>query len=261
MNKTPISKLPEGIPDMLRAVFENAPIYDSSCSPEARVVYIEKDGGLYLKIAERGTLAREAQMTAYFHKKGLGTEVLMHLSEERDYLLTRAVRGEDLTHERYLSDPKRLCDTCATLLRALHEREFADCPIQARMTEYLALADKNYKTGKFDASLFPEGIGFQNADEAYAVLNEGRNSFKNDTLIHGDYCLPNVILDHWRFSSFIDLGNGGVGDKHVDLFWGAWTLFYNLKTDKYRDRFFDAYGRDQIDDGLLRTVAACEVFG
>jgi len=261
MKKTPILKLPEGIPEEIRVLLENAPIYDSSCSAEARVIYIDKDGGYYLKTAASHTLAREAEMTAYFHRKGLGTEVLAYERGEHDFLLTRAVRGEDLTHESYLSDPLRLCDTLASTLRDLHERDFSDCPVQSRMTEYLALADENYKAGRFDADLFPEGVGFKNADEAYAVLNAGRCALKNDTLLHGDYCLPNIILDGWRFSAFIDLGNGGVGDRHVDLFWGAWTLFYNLKTDKYRDRFFDAYGRDRTDEDVLRIVAACEVFG
>ena len=261
MKKTPIFALPEEIPESMRNLFEGVPLYDSSSSPEARVIFVDKGEGLYLKIADGGTLAREAEMTAYFHGKGLATEVVAYESGARDFLLTRAVRGEDLTHESYLSDPKRLCDTLAYTLRTLHEMPFSDAPVKTRMTEYLALADKNYKAGIFDASLFPEGIGFQNADEAYAVLQTGRACFKNDTLIHGDYCLPNVIFDNWNFSAFIDLGNGGVGDRHVDLFWGAWTLFYNLKTDKYRDRFFDAYGRDQIDAEILRTVAACEVFG
>jgi kanamycin kinase len=34
-----------------------------------------------------------------------------------------------------------------------------------------------------------------------------------------------------------------------------------LKTDKYRDRFFDAYGRDAIDPDRLLLVGAIEVFG
>jgi kanamycin kinase len=84
---------------------------------------------------------------------------------------------------------------------------------------------------------------------------------KADTLIHGDYCLPNVLLDGWRFSGFIDLGNSGVADRHIDLFWGAWTLGFNLHTDAYRGRFFDAYGRDKVDEDLIRVVAAAEVFG
>ena len=69
------------------------------------------------------------------------------------------------------------------------------------------------------------------------------------------------MLDHWRFSGFIDLGNGGLGDRHVDLFWGAWTLRYNLKTDRYCDIFFDAYGREAINPTLLRAIAAIETFG
>ena len=84
---------------------------------------------------------------------------------------------------------------------------------------------------------------------------------KCDTLLHGDYCLPNIMLTDWQFSGFIDVGNGGVGDRHVDLFWGTWTLNFNLKTDRYRDRFLDAYGRDVIEPGMMDLIAACEVFG
>ena len=69
------------------------------------------------------------------------------------------------------------------------------------------------------------------------------------------------MLDNWNFSGFIDLGNGGVGERHVDLFWGAWTLNFNLGTDEYRARFLDAYGRDKIDEEKLRVIAAAEVFG
>ena len=99
------------------------------------------------------------------------------------------------------------------------------------------------------------------ADQAWSVVCEGRELLRSDTLIHGDYCLPNVMLDNWRFSAFIDVGNGGVGDKHIDLFWGVWTLWYNLGTHEYEDRFLDAYGRQNFEKDLLRVVAAYEVFG
>ena len=84
---------------------------------------------------------------------------------------------------------------------------------------------------------------------------------KSDTLLHGDYCLPNIMLENWRFTGFIDLGRGGIGDRHIDLFWGAWTLEFNLHTDKYGSRFLDAYGRDRVEEEMLRVVAAAEVFG
>ena len=69
------------------------------------------------------------------------------------------------------------------------------------------------------------------------------------------------MLDNWKFTGFVDLDSGGVGDRHIDIFWGIWTLWFNLKTNKYNDRFMDAYGREKIEEDLLRTVAAAEVFG
>ena len=237
-------------------------MYDSSCSPEARVYFIEKDMGAYLKSSALGTLKREAEMTEYFHKKGIGAEVLYYGSDgERDWLMTSRVRGEDLTDALYLSDPKRLSEILGQKLRELHESDFSGCPVQNRTKEYLSLAEENYRTGNYDKSAFPDSFGYRSADEAYRVLTEGKKLLRNDTLIHGDYCLPNVMLDNWRFTGFIDLGNGGVGDRHIDLFWGAWTLWFNLKTNAYRNRFFDAYGRDKIEQDTLKIVAAAEVFG
>ena len=261
MKRTLVEKIDMELPPEIAKFTEGARLFDSSCSPEARVWFVDKDTGYYLKTCGAGTLKREAEMTAYFHKKGLGAEVLHYVSGERDWLITARVNGEDCTHAQYLSDPTRLCDTIATELRKLHETDFADCPIQDRMKDYFALAKENYKTGNYDKSSFPDSFGYRSAEEAWAVLKEGESAIDGRVLIHGDYCLPNIMLDNWKFSKFIDLGNGGVGDRHVDLFWGAWTLWFNLKTDKYRDRFFDAYGRDKVDVEKIKIIAAAEVFG
>ena len=261
MKRTRISVDPSCFPTTFHALLQDAEVYDSSCSPEARVYYIDRDGGYYLKSAPKGSLEKEAEMTRYFHQKGLSAEVLAYCSEARDWLMTRRVHGEDCTHQTYLDDPKRLCDLLAERLRALHETDSIGCPVQKRMDAYFTLAKENYEKGIYDAALFFDRWRYASADEAWAVVEQHRHFFKNDTLLHGDYCLPNVMLDDWRFSGFIDLGNGGVGDRHVDLFWGAWTLNFNLHTDRYRDRFFDAYGRDKIDLDLLRIVAAAEAFG
>lgn len=248
-------------PDDYRALLSGACVYDSSCSPEARVLFIDRDGGFYLKRAPRGDLANEALLTRYFHQKGLGAEVLDYRSDAHDWLLTRRVAGEDCTHAQYLDDPARLCNLLATRLRMLHSLDAADCPVQNRMERYVALARENYARGAYDLSFYADYDADANADEVWRVACEYSRFFKSDTLLHGDYCLPNIMLDDWRFSGFIDLGNGGVGDRHVDLYWGAWTLRFNLKTDAFRERFFDAYGRDVIEPALLRAVAACEVFG
>ena len=262
MQRKPIFEIPTDFPDDIRRFVGRSPLFDSSCSPEARVYFINKDAGYYLKRAAEGALAREAQMNAYFHSKALAPEVLKYATVDgRDWLLSAAAKGEDLTHSDYLSHPKRLAARLGEMLRDLHETDYTGCPVMNRTAEYLAYADKNYHAGTYDKSAFPDSFGYRSAEEAYEALEKGRAYLKADTLIHGDYCLPNVMLDGWKRHTFIDLGNAGVGDRHIDLFWGAWTLWFNLKNNDYRDTFLDAYGRDMIDTELLRVVAAAEVFG
>lgn len=76
MKKTSLSALPFDVPRELERFVSGAQVYDSSCSPEARVYFLDKDGGYYLKTAKKGSLQKEAQMTAYFHSMGIGAEVL-----------------------------------------------------------------------------------------------------------------------------------------------------------------------------------------
>lgn len=262
MKKTLIQEIPYQLPPDVYHFISDERIYDSSSSPEARVYFIDKDEGYYLKCSVAGKLAKEAQMTKYFHSKDLGPEVLAYEnSNDHDWLLTRAVKGADCIDSKYLSDPERLCDTIAVNLRKLHETDYSDCPVVDRTAEYLATAEKNYQTGNYDKSSFPNSFGYSSAAEAHAVLISGKSGLHSKVLLHGDYCLPNIILDNWNFSGFIDVGFGGVGDRHIDLFWGIWTLWFNLKTSKYQDRFLDAYGRDKVDESLLKVVAAAEVFG
>lgn len=260
MKRTPIVPDLAAIPEVLHPLLADCPLFDSSCSPDARVIYLERDGGLYLKSARKGSLKQEAEMNAYFASLGLGPEVVHYHSADRDWLLTRAVKGEDCLHPDYLAGPDRLAETMARMLCDLHSRDHKDCPVQNHTARYLVRAKENYQAGHFDASLFPDNWAFSSAQEAWEVVESHANCLKTDTLLHGDYCLPNIMLDRWQPSGFIDVGGGGVGDKHVDLFWGAWTLNFNLKENRYITRFLDAYGRNNFELEMLRLIAAVESF-
>lgn len=262
MKRTEISVNIADFPAPFAHLMQNARVFDSSCSPQARVFFIERDGGLFLKRAAVGTLEKEALQTAYFHQKGLSAPVLDYRTENGfDWLLTARVMGEDCTHKDYLSDPARLCELIATRLRALHESDFTGCPVSDHTKSYIKTVEKNHRAGVFDPDFLPPVMGDMAKNEAFSYFEAHKHLLKTDTLLHGDYCLPNILLNNWSFSGFIDLGNGGVGDRHVDLFWGAWTLGFNLGTQSYRDRFFDAYGRDQIDLDRIDLVAVAECFG
>lgn len=261
MERTPVSLELAHFPAQFHDFLTGAKLYDSSCSPEARVYYLDKGEGFYLKAAPKGTLKTEAEMTRYFHGKGLAAEVLAYESGDRDWLLTSRVAGEDCIHKDHLSDPKRLSELLGRLLRNLHEQAVDGCPVPNRTQTYLDTVSYNYRTGRYDKPLFPDNWGYASAEDAWRVAQEFAPQLKADTLLHGDYCLPNVMLRDWKLSGFIDLGCGGVGDRHIDLFWGVWSLQFNLKTDAYRERFLDAYGTDAIEPEILGAIGAFEVFG
>lgn len=246
-------------PEIFHPFLKDCPVFDSSCSPQARVWYLPGEGGLFLKSAPKGSLRREADMTSFLHGKGLAAEVLVYKSLDKDWLLTRAVPGEDCTFSRYLEDPKRLSAILGQRLRFLHALPTEGCPITDHTARYLQTAEENYRKGLFDPFYYPGGD--ITAGKAWELVQRYGPQLQSDVILHGDYCLPNVMLEDWRFSGFIDLDHGGIGDRHIDLYWGCWSLGFNLKTDRYRDRFLDAYGRDMVNEELLPVIGAFETFG
>lgn len=256
MKRTLITVELSHFPECFHRLLSSSAVFDSSCSPEATVWYIDK--GFYLKAAPKGALKRETEMTRFLHSKDLAPEVIHYEEAERDWLLTLRVPGEDCTHAQYLEDPMRLSALLGERLRQLHELDGANCPVPDKITHYLDTARKNYEAGKFHAPSFPAAAC---AEEAWRFVEEHTSCLDTATLIHGDFCLPNVMLENWAFTGFIDVGSGGLGDRHIDLHWGAWSLGYNLGTDAYRERFLDAYGRDKINPDIFPIIGAIEAFG
>lgn len=259
MERIPTKLDLNNVPSVFHHMVRGAKVFDCSSSPEAKVYYLQKGGGYYLKIAPQGSLKVEADMTTFFYEHQLGPEVFFYLCHDKDWLLTRAAQGQTCIEQRYLDNPQRLCEVTATLLRRLHELNTDECPIQNRTAAYLENLDTNLHTVSDFHETLPPFLGITQENARDIALN-GKDFLKHDTLIHGDYCLPNILLDRWHFDAFIDVGGGGVGDRHIDLFWGLWSLGYNFKTWDYTNRFLDAYGREDVDEELLRVTAACECF-
>jgi len=191
-----------------------------------------KAGDCFLKIAPAGKLERAAVLQEYFHSLGLSAPLAAFDQDaQRDYLLVKAVPGKSALE--YLDRPEWLAEKLGKAVRALHELDARDCPVTDVNEVALALYVKE------------QGHAF---DGDASVL-------RRDALVHGDCCLPNVFFDESGFSGFIDLGEGGLGDRHFDLCAAIWSLGYNLKTKAYSGIFLDAYGRDRVDEARLDVCA------
>jgi len=249
-------------PKVFEKYLNAAKLYDSSCSPMAQVTYVDKDNGYFIKRSKKDSLQREVAMTKYFNSKGLSAKVLEYYQDDLyDWTVTTKIQGFDCTEDIYTSNPEKLVDILAGRLYLLHQENYTDCPVKNHTELLLERARNSYQAGQGDLKLFENFYDFSSIEEAWSIVDRYGNELQTNTLLHGDYCLPNVILNDWKFSGFIDIDTGGVGDRHADILWGIWSVIFNLKTDKYTDRFIDAYGRSHIDKDLLKIVAATEVFG
>jgi kanamycin kinase len=64
---------------------------------------------------------------------------------------------------------------------------------------------------------------------------------------HGDYCLPNVLIEADAACGFVDLGELGVADRWWDLAVATWSVPWNLGPG-YEDLFLHEYGVERDDD-------------
>lgn len=258
MKKREISIPQDSFPAALMPYLKQARLYESSCSAEAQTLYIDGAQKAYLKIAKEGKLLREMKMTRFMHNHNLAPAVLKYFCENgSDYLLSAALEGEDGIEDCNIEQPERLADIFGKSLRIIHNLPQSACPYHSRSAEMIAESESSIMRKYIDTSIIAEDF-----DIAAKRFSDLTHCAIDDVVIHGDYCLPNIIMKDFKLLGFVDLGTGGIGDRHYDLFWGIWTLEYNLKSDKYRDIFLDAYGRKEIDPDRLelsRLVAGFTV--
>jgi kanamycin kinase len=72
-------------------------------------------------------------------------------------------------------------------------------------------------------------------------------------LVHGDYCLPNVLVEDGRLGGLVDMGRAGLGDPSIDLAAAAWSLQYNFGAGHARE-FLDAYGAPPMTDQAIERL-------
>ena len=129
------------------------------------------------------------------------------------------------------------------------------------MNNYLALARNNYQLDKYEDYVLLKSFNINSKEEVIEYIKNNIHKLKSDTLLHGDYCLPNIVINENDDVTLIDLDHAGIGDKHIDLFWAIWSLTFNLKTEKYNDYFLELYGKDKYDESILKLIACIETFG
>ncbi len=136
------------------------------------------------------------------------------------YLLMSRVTGKMSCHDYYMSRPKELCELLAQTLKLLWSVDISDCPRHVTLGSELAEARYRVENNMIDMSdAEPDTYGPGGFESPKALLEwlENNRPECEPVLSHGDFCLPNVLIDGDRLGGLIDLGDTGVNDKGLDI--------------------------------------------
>lgn len=219
----------------------------------------------FLKISPRNelvTLADDAARLRWLVDRLPVARVLAyHEDATHSYLLMSAVPGVDAATlaERSGTNTRQLVRLLAEGLRQIHAVSPADCPFDHRLAREVEHARQQAIRGLVNEADFdPE----RQTRSALALFDELVATMPKDedlVLTHGDYCLPNIMIEGNRVSGFIDLGRAGVSDRYRDLALVRRSLIRNCG-ERWVTPFFRDYGLPAPDEAKLAFYQLLDEF-
>lgn len=218
----------------------------------------------FLKVSPRDTtpLAADAARLRWLAARLPVPQLLCYHEDERScYLLTAVVPGVDTATlaERADTDMAQLVRLLAAGLRQFHAVATVDCPFDARLVHELARVRQRIDQGLVDEGLIGEPWTGRPLPDLLAELLATVPPQEDLVFTHGDYCLPNILLDGDRVSGFVDLGRAGLGDRYRDLALAQRSLIRNCGP-AWVPLFFAEYGLPEPDEAKLTFYQLLDEF-
>ncbi|MFZ0248429.1 MAG: aminoglycoside 3'-phosphotransferase [Acidimicrobiales bacterium] len=205
------------------------------------------DGAVrFAKVAQGGdrypTLRGEAERMVWASPY-LPVPVVVALEElgGTTILLTEALPGRDATHASWRHDLPALVRALGRGLRAFHDAVGEEwCPFRFDLARALEHVEVRVRTGDSRGDFHPEHAHLTPA-AALAELEASVPPDEDLVVCHGDFCAPNVLLQHGQVTGFVDLGELGAADRWWDVAVGAWSVGWNFG-EELEPLFYESYG-------------------
>ena len=226
------TRLPDELAERLTDYTFSKHPYDES-QATIYVLTSESEPRLYLKTRNDQTnrLNKEYQMLKWINQRVPTPKPVYYKKEaSTEYLLTTEIKGTP-TYQVKPSEHKTVVRILAETLRKIHSLDTRGCPVRHAIDDWV----KTLKRKEIDVS----------------PLGDWR-PIENLCFTHGDYCLPNIIVENGALSGVIDWDYAGLADPYVDLASCTWSLGFNYKeeAEKLTPLFYQTYGVD-VDEKKL----------
>ncbi len=218
---------------------------------------------LFLKVspkAPRNELLREKERLDWLRGRLPVPELVCYAVDgANEYLLLTALPGRDAASLAGDARPEHIARLLGTGLRAVHAVAIDDCPFDMTVDRAIQEAGRNVAAGLVDDDDFDDVRAGRTAKGLYGELLATRPPTEDLVFTHGDYCLPNVMIDGPDVAGFIDLSRAGVADRYKDIALAVRSLERNVGPG-VSQAFLTAYGITSPDAGKVEYYKLLDEF-
>lgn len=161
------------------------------------------------------------------------------------YLLMTAVPGKMACDPVFADRVPEVVRALAEALHLFHAVPIDACPFDRRRLVQLEEARQRVLLGQVDTDEFELQWQGRTPESLFDELRGSQPADEDLVLTHGDFCLPNMLIDPdtMAVTGFIDLGRAGISDRYTDLALTARSLGHNWG-GQHIPLLFETYGID-----------------
>lgn len=177
-----------------------------------------------------------------------------------EYLLISEIAGKDASVEidKTTSVPD-LMKQLALGLKMIHSIKIDQCPFDQTVQKKLEEARLRVEKGLVNEDDFDEERKGIPSDVLFQHLKDSVPKDEDLVFAHGDYCLPNIILQNGKINGFIDMGRAGISDRYQDLALAVRSITYNFGKEML-PYFFNEYGMQRYDKAKINFYQLMDEF-
>lgn len=217
----------------------------------------------YLKtqpVISKESLYCEKEKLEWLHGKLPVPEVLYYNKDERnEYLLMTEIKGINASDKSHETNLPSLIEQLALGLKTLHRLPIDSCPYDQTLAIKLKEAKRRVENRLVDEEDFDDVRKGMKVEELFNDLISTKPTYEDLVFTHGDYCLPNIIIDNGEVNGFIDLGRAGVADKYQDLALALRSIERNFGKE-HIPLFLKTYGMTELDEAKVNYYQLMDEF-
>lgn len=170
--------------------------------------------------------------------------------ETSEYLLMSEIKGVNASEPSHKDDLPAILTSLGAGLKTIHSVPIQDCPFDQSLGMKIEEAKNRVNQGLVDEDDFDKVRKGRKARDLFKELITKRPLHEELVFTHGDYCMPNVIVENQKVSGFIDWGRAGIADKYQDIALAIRSISSNFGKE-FVPFFLAGYGIKDVDGSKI----------